>query len=54
MLMAELFSYGSKSYPTMKGDEVKKIYIGKEKMAQSTGCPKDVYSIANEGVFSLL
>ena len=48
VLMAELFSFGSKPYPTMKSDEVRKFVLGKKKMPQPTGCPKDVYNLMKE------
>ena len=48
VVMAELFSYGSKPYPKMKGEEVKKFVLGKKKMPQPIGCPKEVYSIMKE------
>ena len=48
VLMAELFSYGSKPYPTMKFDEVKKFVLAKKKMPQPSGCPKEVYNIMKE------
>ena len=48
VLMAELFSHGSKPYPTMKVDEVKKFVLAKKKMPQPSGCPKEVYNIMKE------
>ena len=48
VVLAELFLYGSKPYPNMKGDEVKKFVLGKKKMSQPIGCPKEVYYIMKE------
>ena len=48
VVMAELFLYGSKPYPDMKDEEVKKFVLGKKKMAQPIGCPKEVYNIMKE------
>ena len=48
VVMAELFSYGSKPYPDMKGEEVKKFVLKKKKMAQPIGCPEEIYKIMKE------
>ena len=48
VVMAELFSYGYKPYPSMKGDEVKKFVLGKKKMPKPIGCPEVVYDIMKE------
>ena len=48
VLMVELFSFGSKPYPTMKAEDVKKFVLAKKKMPQPSGCPKEVYSLMKE------